>query len=56
MSSEPSELEKYFEEVLKNLMYDKLISEGVQASLTRGMQDSPSTGCHSSRINPVTEQ
>jgi hypothetical protein len=53
MSGEPSELEKSVEEVLKKLMADRPISEGVQASSTRGLQASPSTGRRSGRVNPV---
>jgi hypothetical protein len=56
MSGEPSELEKFVEEVLKNLLADRPISEGVQASSTRGLQASPSTGRRSGRVNPVTKQ
>jgi hypothetical protein len=56
MSGEPSELEKSVEEVLKKLMADRPISEGIQASSTRGLQASPSTGRRSGRVNPVTEQ
>jgi hypothetical protein len=56
MSSKPSELEKSVEEVLKKIMNKGSISEGVQASLTRGLQDSPSIGHRSSHVNPRTEQ
>jgi hypothetical protein len=56
MSGEPSELEKSVEEVLKKLMADRPISEGIQASLTRGLQASPSTRHHSGHVNPMTEQ
>jgi hypothetical protein len=44
MSVERTELEKSVEEVLKKFMADKAMSEGVQASSTRGLQASPSTG------------
>jgi hypothetical protein len=44
MSGEQTELEKFVEEVLKKFMADRAMSEGVQASLTRGLQASPSTG------------
>jgi len=37
-------------------MVDKAMSEGVQASLTRGLQDSPSTERCSSRVNPTTKK
>jgi hypothetical protein len=50
-----TELEKSVEEVLKKFMADKATSEGVQASSTRGLQDSPLTGHHSSCVNPATE-
>jgi hypothetical protein len=56
MSGEPSELEKSVEEVLKKLMADRPISESIQASSTRGLQASPSTGRRSTHVNPVTEQ
>jgi hypothetical protein len=56
MSGEPNELEKSVEEVLRKLMADRPVSEGIQASSTRGLQASPSTGRRSTRINPVTEQ
>jgi hypothetical protein len=56
MSGAPNELEKSFEEVLRKLMADRPISKGIQVSSTRGLRDSPSTGCRSTCINPVTEQ
>jgi hypothetical protein len=56
MLGEPSELEKFFEEVLKTLMEDRPLFEGVQASLTRGLQASPSTRHRSGHVNPTTEQ
>jgi hypothetical protein len=56
MSGEPTELEKSVEEVLKKFMADRLLSEGVQASSTRGLQASPSTGHRSGHVNPMTEQ
>jgi hypothetical protein len=37
-------------------MADRPLSEGVQALSTRGLQDSPSTGHHSGRVKPMTEQ
>jgi hypothetical protein len=55
MSGEPRELEKYVEEVLKKLMADIPISEGVQASSTMGLQASPSTGHRFGRVNPENE-
>jgi hypothetical protein len=56
MSTEGIELEKSIEEVLKKFMANKSMSEGVQASSTRGLQDSPLTGRHSKRTNPATEK
>jgi hypothetical protein len=56
MSGEPSELEKSVEEVLKKLMVDKPISEGIQASSTRVLQAHPSIRHRSGRVNPITEQ
>jgi hypothetical protein len=56
MSVERTELEKSVEEVLKKFMADKAMSEGVQASSTRGLQASPSTGCRSKCANPATEK
>jgi hypothetical protein len=44
MSAERTELEKSVEEVLKNFIADKDMSEGIQASSTRGLQTSPSIG------------
>jgi hypothetical protein len=43
-------------EVLKNFMADKYISKGVQASSTRVLQTSLSTGRCSIRTNPTNEQ
>jgi hypothetical protein len=37
-------------------MADRPLSEGVQASSTRGLQASPSTGRRSGHVNPMTEQ
>jgi hypothetical protein len=56
MSVERTELEKSVEEVLKKFMADKAMSEGVQASSTRGLQASPSTGRRSKCVNPATEK
>jgi hypothetical protein len=56
MSGEPSELEKSVKEILKKLMPKRPISEGVQASSTRILQSSPSTGRRSGRVNPRSEQ
>jgi hypothetical protein len=56
MSDEPSALEKSVEEVLKKIMADIQLSEGVQASSTRGLQASSSMGRRYGCVNPVTEQ
>jgi hypothetical protein len=56
MSGEPNELEKSVKEFIRKLMADRPISEGIQASSTRGLQASPSTRRRSTHINPVTEQ
>jgi hypothetical protein len=56
MSGEPSDLEKSVEEFLSKLMANIPVSKGIQVSLTRGLQDSPSIGRRATRINPVTEQ
>jgi hypothetical protein len=37
MSGKPTELENFVEEILKKMMADKLLSEGVQASSNRGL-------------------
>jgi hypothetical protein len=55
MSSETNELENFVEEVLRKLMDERPISEGIQALLTRVLWASPSTGRRSTRINPITE-
>jgi hypothetical protein len=46
MLGEPNELEKSVEEFLKKLMADRPISEGIQASSSRGLVMSP-------RLSPV---
>jgi hypothetical protein len=56
MSGEPSELENSIEEFLKKLMADRPISEGIQESSTRGLWDSPSSGCRSTCTNPIVKQ
>jgi hypothetical protein len=56
ISTERTELEKFVEEVLKKFMDDKVMSEGIQTSSTRGLQASPSTGCCSGHVNPATEK
>jgi hypothetical protein len=55
MSGEPNYLEKSVEEFIRKLMADRPISEGIQASSTRGLQASPSI-VRSTCINPITEQ
>jgi hypothetical protein len=56
ISLEHTELEKTIEEVLKKFMDDKSIYEGVQASLTRGLQASHSIGHHSKHVKPVSKK
>ena len=56
MSGKPNDFEKSVEEIVRKLMDDRPISEGIQASSTRGLQASPLTKLHSTRINPVTKQ
>jgi hypothetical protein len=48
MSGEPSALEKSVEEILVELMAERVMSVGIQASSTGGLQASPSTGRRSS--------
>jgi hypothetical protein len=54
MSGEHSALEKSMEEILIDLMAEKVMYVGIQASSTGRLQASPSTGCQSSRT--VTEK
>jgi hypothetical protein len=54
MSGEHSTLEKSVEEILINLMTEKVMSIGMQASSMGGLQESPSTAHRSSRT--VTEK
>jgi hypothetical protein len=56
MLVERTKLEKSIEEVLRKLMADKPMSEGVQASLNKGLQASPLTRQHSGHTNLTTEQ
>jgi hypothetical protein len=53
MSDEFSVVEKLVEEILIDLMAEKVMSAGIQASSTRGVQASPSTarGFGASRIS-----
>jgi hypothetical protein len=48
MSGEHNTLEKFVEEILIELMDEKVIYVGIQVSLTGGLQASPSTAHHSS--------
>jgi hypothetical protein len=43
MSGDLSVVEKFIKEILIDLMAEKVLSVGVQASSTRGVQASPST-------------
>jgi hypothetical protein len=43
MSGEHSAVEKSMEEILVDLMAERVMSVGIQASSTRGLQASPST-------------
>jgi hypothetical protein len=49
MSGERSVVEKSMEEILIGLMAEKVMFVGIQASLTGGLQASPSTARQSSR-------
>jgi hypothetical protein len=44
MSDERSAVENLVEEILMDLMTEKVVSVGIEASSTRGLQESPSTG------------
>jgi hypothetical protein len=48
MLGEASELEKFVEEILVELMAERVMSIGIQASLPGKLQASPSTGHRSS--------
>ena len=56
MLTERTELEKFVEEVIKKFMNDKAMSQGVHASLTKGLYASPSTEHHSKRAGPAIEK
>jgi hypothetical protein len=43
MSGDLSEVDKSIEEILIDLMAEKVMSTGAQASSARGVQESPST-------------
>jgi hypothetical protein len=54
MSGEHSALEKYVEEILVEIMGERVMYVGIQVSSTGGFQESPSNGCCS--IQTMTEQ
>jgi hypothetical protein len=56
MSDELSAVEKSVEEVLIELMAEKVMSVGIQASSTRGVQASPSTTRGSGPSRVVAEK
>jgi hypothetical protein len=56
MSKEISAAEKSFEEILIDLMAEKLMSAGIQASLMRGVQASSLTSCGSGASRAVTKK
>jgi hypothetical protein len=56
MSSELSDVEKSVEEILIDLMAEKVMFARIQASSTRGVQDSPSTARVSGPFRAATEK
>ena len=56
MSDEISATEKAIEEILINLMAEKVMSAGIQASSMRGVQASPSTSHRAGPSRPSTEK
>jgi hypothetical protein len=56
MSGDFSAVEKSIEEILIDLMDEKVMSTGVQASSTRGVQASPSTARGSGPSRDATEK
>jgi hypothetical protein len=56
MSSDLSAVEKSIEEILIDLMGKKVLSIGVHASSTRGLQASSSTACQSRPSRTATEK
>jgi hypothetical protein len=56
MSGDLREIEKYIKEILIDLMLKKVLSVGVQASSTRGVQASPSTARRSGPSQTVIEK
>jgi hypothetical protein len=56
MSGDLRAVEKFIEEILIDLMAEKVIYVGVQASLRRGVQEFPSTARGSRPSRSVTEK
>jgi hypothetical protein len=56
MSGDFSAVEKSIEEILIDLMAEKVMSTGAQASSTRGVQASPSTARRSGPSRTTTEK
>jgi hypothetical protein len=56
MSGKVNEFEKYVKQVVRKLMADRTVSEGIEASSTRGLQASPSIRHFFACINPITKQ
>jgi hypothetical protein len=56
MLGDLSTVEKLVEEILIDLMAEKVMSAGVQASSMGGLQASPSTACRSSHLNNDREK
>jgi hypothetical protein len=56
MSGDLSVVENFVEEILINLMAEKVMSAGVHASSTRGVQASPSTERRSGPSRTATEK
>jgi hypothetical protein len=56
MLDDLSTIEKIFKEVMIDLMAEKVMSMGIQASLTRGVQASPSTARGSRPSQPETKK
>jgi hypothetical protein len=56
MSNEISAAEKAVEEIIIDLMAEKVMSTCIQASSTRGVQASPSTACGSGPSRAMTEK
>jgi hypothetical protein len=56
MSGNLNTVEKYIEEILIDLMNEKVISTGVKSSSMRGVQASPSTAHRSGPSRTMTER